>query len=116
MLRSFGLFGCVYKMMRMREIGLPASPYIVREVGLQVGLRREYYSCMSRSSLHGSGHAQLPIRVLLHRSPCTPRHQVPCGPSRVVPGAHRVVGPGTHRGSGPREVHMTGPHRQIERE
>jgi hypothetical protein len=26
----------------MREIGVPASPYIVREAGLQVGLRREY--------------------------------------------------------------------------
>jgi hypothetical protein len=28
---------CDYKMMRMREIGVPASPYIVREAGLQVG-------------------------------------------------------------------------------
>jgi hypothetical protein len=42
MLRSSGLIGCVYKMMRMREIAVPASPYIVREVGLQDGLRREY--------------------------------------------------------------------------
>jgi hypothetical protein len=49
----------------------------------------------------------LPIRVLLHRSPCASRHQVSCNTSRVVPGAHRVVGPGTHRGSGPREVHTT---------
>jgi hypothetical protein len=40
MLRSSGLIGCVYKMMRMR--GVPASPYIAREAGLQVGLRREY--------------------------------------------------------------------------
>jgi hypothetical protein len=29
-------------MMRMREIGVPASPYIAREAGLQVGLGREY--------------------------------------------------------------------------
>jgi hypothetical protein len=42
MLRSSGLIRCVYKMMRMREIGVPASPYIAREAGLQVGLRREY--------------------------------------------------------------------------
>jgi hypothetical protein len=28
-------------MMRMREIGVPASPYIAQEAGLQVGLRRE---------------------------------------------------------------------------
>jgi hypothetical protein len=49
----------------------------------------------------------LPIRVLLHRSPCASRHQVSCDTSQVVPGAHRVVGPGTHRGSGPREVHTT---------
>jgi hypothetical protein len=42
MLRSSRLIGCVYKMMRMREIGVPASPYIAREVGLQVGLGREY--------------------------------------------------------------------------
>jgi hypothetical protein len=36
------LIGCVYKMMHMREPSDSASPYIVREVGLQVGLRREY--------------------------------------------------------------------------
>jgi hypothetical protein len=42
MLCSFGLIGCVYKMMRMREVNVPASPYIAREVGLQVGLGREY--------------------------------------------------------------------------
>jgi hypothetical protein len=29
-------------MMCMREIGVPASPYIAREAGLQVGLSREY--------------------------------------------------------------------------
>jgi hypothetical protein len=50
---------------------------------------------------------QLPIRVLLHHSPCAPRHQVSCSSSRVVPGAHRVVGPSTHRSSGPRDVHTT---------
>jgi hypothetical protein len=107
--RSSGLIGCDYKMMHMREKGAPASPYIVREAGLQVGLRREYKSGTSRSSLHNTGHVQLPIRVLLHRSPCAPRHQVPCGTSRVVSGAHRVVGPCTHRGSGLREVHTTDP-------
>jgi hypothetical protein len=42
MLCSSGLIGCVYKMMRMREVRVPSSPYIVREVGLQVGLGREY--------------------------------------------------------------------------
>jgi hypothetical protein len=36
------LIGCDYKMMHMRERGVPALRYIVREVGLQVGLRREY--------------------------------------------------------------------------
>jgi hypothetical protein len=56
MLRSSGLIGCDYKMMRMREIVVPASPYIVREAGLQVGLRREYKSGTSRSSLHSTGH------------------------------------------------------------
>jgi hypothetical protein len=29
-------------MMRMREVKVPASPYIAREAGLQVGLGREY--------------------------------------------------------------------------
>jgi hypothetical protein len=38
MLRSSGLIGCVYKMMWMREVKVPASPYIAREAGLQVGL------------------------------------------------------------------------------
>jgi hypothetical protein len=38
MLRSTGLIGCVYKMMCMREVKVPASPYIAREAGLQVGL------------------------------------------------------------------------------
>jgi hypothetical protein len=42
MLHSSGLIGCDYKMMRIPDIGVPASPYIVREAGLQVGLRREY--------------------------------------------------------------------------
>jgi hypothetical protein len=56
MLCSSGLIGCVYKMMRMREIGVPASPYIAREVGLQVGLRREYKSGTARSSLHSTRH------------------------------------------------------------
>jgi hypothetical protein len=42
MLRSYGLIGCVYKMMHMREVKVPASPYIARETGLQVGLGREY--------------------------------------------------------------------------
>jgi hypothetical protein len=42
MLRSSELIGCVYRMMLMREIGVPALPYIAREAGLQVGLRREY--------------------------------------------------------------------------
>jgi hypothetical protein len=37
MLRSSGLIGCVYKMMRMREIGVPALPYIAQEARLQVG-------------------------------------------------------------------------------
>jgi hypothetical protein len=38
MLRSSGLIGCVYKMMRMKGVKVPASPYIAREAGLQVGL------------------------------------------------------------------------------
>jgi hypothetical protein len=38
MLRSSGLIGCDYKMMRMREVKVPTSPYIVREAGLQAGL------------------------------------------------------------------------------
>jgi hypothetical protein len=42
MLRSSGLIGCVYKMMCMREVKVPASPYIAQEAGLQVGLGREY--------------------------------------------------------------------------
>jgi hypothetical protein len=42
MVRSSGLIGCVYKMMRMSERRVPDSPYIAREAGLQVGLRREY--------------------------------------------------------------------------
>jgi hypothetical protein len=29
-------------MMRMREVKVPASPYIAREAGLQVGQGREY--------------------------------------------------------------------------
>jgi hypothetical protein len=29
-------------MMRIGEIGVPASPYIVREAGSQIDLRREY--------------------------------------------------------------------------
>jgi hypothetical protein len=37
MLRSSRLIGCDYKMMHIREIGVPASPYIVREAGLQDG-------------------------------------------------------------------------------
>jgi hypothetical protein len=37
MLCSSGLIGCDYKMMRISEIGVPASPYIAREAGLQVG-------------------------------------------------------------------------------
>jgi hypothetical protein len=56
MLRSSRLIGCVYKMMRIREIGVPALPYIVWEAGLQVGLRREYKSGMSRSCQHSTGH------------------------------------------------------------
>jgi hypothetical protein len=40
--RSSGLIGCNYKMMRMREIGVPASPYIAWEAGLQVGSGKEY--------------------------------------------------------------------------
>jgi hypothetical protein len=89
------------------ERGVPASPYIVREVGLQVGLGREYYSSTSMSPLYSAGHVQLPNRVLLLCSPCASRHQVPCSASQVVTGAHRVVGPGTHQVSGPREVHTT---------
>jgi hypothetical protein len=88
---------------------VPASPYIVREAGLQVGVGREYWSSTSRSPLYSAEHVQLPNRVLLLCSLCAPRLQVSCSASRVVPGAHRVVGPGTHRGSGPREVHMTDP-------
>jgi hypothetical protein len=48
MLRGSGLIGCDYKMMQsdayeQDEIeGVPASPYIVWEVGLQVGSGREY--------------------------------------------------------------------------
>jgi hypothetical protein len=56
MLRNSGLIGCIYKMMCMREIWVPASPYIVQEAGLQVGLRTEYKSGTSRSSLHSTGH------------------------------------------------------------
>jgi hypothetical protein len=61
MLGSSGLIGRVYKMMRMREVKAPALPYIAQEARLQVGLGREYQSGTSRSSLHGTGHAQLPI-------------------------------------------------------
>jgi hypothetical protein len=42
MLCSTGLIGCDYKMMRMREVKVPASPYIAREAGLQVGSEEEY--------------------------------------------------------------------------
>jgi hypothetical protein len=46
MLRGSGLIGCDYKMKRnlmiMRERGVPASPYIAQEAGLQVVLGREY--------------------------------------------------------------------------
>jgi hypothetical protein len=87
---------------------VPASPYIVREAGLQVGVGREYQSSTSRSPLYNAEHVQLPNRVLLLCSPCAPRLQMPCSASWVVPGAHRVVGPGTHRGGGPREAHTTG--------
>jgi hypothetical protein len=38
MMCSSGLIGCDYKMMRMREVKVPASPNIAREAGLQVGL------------------------------------------------------------------------------
>jgi hypothetical protein len=73
------------------ERGVPTSPYISREVGLQVGLRRE----------------QLPNRVLYICSPCAQHQQVPRSTSRVVPGAHRVVGPCTHQSSGPKDVHTS---------
>jgi hypothetical protein len=33
MLYSSGLIGCVYKMMRMREVKVPALPYIARGQG-----------------------------------------------------------------------------------
>jgi hypothetical protein len=56
MLRSSGLIGCAYKMMHMREIGVPASPYIVWGAGLQVSLRGEYKSGTFRSSLHSTRH------------------------------------------------------------
>jgi hypothetical protein len=56
MLCSSGLIGYVYKMMHIYERGVPASPYIVREAGLQVGLRREYQSGTARSSLYSTGH------------------------------------------------------------
>jgi hypothetical protein len=113
MLHGSGLIGCDYKMMQSDVYerddieGVPTSPYIVREAGLQVDSGREYKSSTSRSPLYSAGLVQLPIRVLLLRSPCASRQQVPYNASRVVPGAHRVVGPGTHRGSGPREVHTT---------
>jgi hypothetical protein len=45
MLRGSGLIGCDYKMMQSDAYeggGVPASPYIAREAGLQVGLGREY--------------------------------------------------------------------------
>jgi hypothetical protein len=49
MLRGSGLIGCDYKMMQSDayerdeiEGEVPASPYIVREAGLQVGSGREY--------------------------------------------------------------------------
>jgi hypothetical protein len=117
MLRSSGLTGCVYKMMRMRDRGPCLALYSLRgRVTSRFGERVLVGPGTSRSSLHGTRHAQLPIRVLLHRSPCAPRQQALCSPSRVVPGAHRVVGPGTHRGSGPREVHTTpGPRATRER-
>jgi hypothetical protein len=113
MLRSSRLIGYDYKMVQLYAVrrdderGVPASPYIVREAGLQVGTGREYQSSTSRSLPYSAGHVQLPNRVLLLHSPCASRHQVSCSASRVVSGAHRVVGPGTHRGSGPREVHTT---------
>jgi hypothetical protein len=48
MLRSSGLIGCDYKMVQSQAVrldergGVTASPYIVREAGLQVGSGREY--------------------------------------------------------------------------
>jgi hypothetical protein len=36
------LIGCDYKMMRMREVRVPDSPYIAREAGLQVDSGKEY--------------------------------------------------------------------------
>jgi hypothetical protein len=80
MLRGSGLIGCDYKMMQSDayerdeiEGGVPASSYIVWEAGLQVGSGREYLSSTSRSPLYSAGLVQLPIRVLLLRSPCASR-------------------------------------------
>jgi hypothetical protein len=45
MLRGSRLIGCDYKMMQSdacEKGGVPASPYIVREAGLQVGSGKEY--------------------------------------------------------------------------
>jgi hypothetical protein len=42
MLRNSGLIGCVLQDDADDERGVPALPYIAREAGLQVGLRREY--------------------------------------------------------------------------
>jgi hypothetical protein len=70
------------------ERGVPTSPYISREAWLQFSLRREYKSCTDRSTLHGSGHVQLPNRVLFLYSPFASRQQELCSTSRVVPGAH----------------------------
>jgi hypothetical protein len=100
----------VHRELRLDEVilrSVPASPYIVRETGLQVGVGKEYQSSTSRRPLHSAERVQSPNRVLLLCCPCASRLQVPCSASRVVPGAHRVVDPGTHRGSGPREVHTT---------
>jgi hypothetical protein len=55
------------------EIGVPASPNIIREAGLQVGLPEDYYSCTARGTLHGSEHVYLPNRVVVLCRPCAPR-------------------------------------------
>jgi hypothetical protein len=58
MLRSSGLIGCHYKMLRGSVLiayilgGVPTSPYIPWEVGLQVGLVQEYYSSRTQISLY----------------------------------------------------------------
>ena len=57
--------------------GVPASPYMPREVGLQVGLVQGYYSSRTQSSLYKVWKVILVLVQVLVRLvlPCGPRYQ-----------------------------------------